>query len=305
LRYFLFLLLATLCVTQSAYANLTLAVVEGGKKTEAQIRWGALGVFLGKHLKDRVKVVILRKSRLERCLESRCADLFIADPVFFVEYQKKFGLVPLATRVNNEYGKPLSQMAAVIIAESRRPIYAVKDLDDTRFVWSNTSYFLSKLAIERVLLDNEIDPKLDLSRMQRVSKDDLVLSNLVNRASHFGAIPAGLVEQHLRQGKLEQGRLRVIGKIDNADSGFPFVRSTTLYPEWPFFVLPTVPEESRKVIQEALLSMTADSFVGRATKVEGWIKPLSYAEVDACLERVGYGPYEKLPMEERLKKLRK
>jgi diguanylate cyclase (GGDEF)-like protein/PAS domain S-box-containing protein len=68
---------------------------------------------------------------------------------------------------------------------------------------------------------------------------------------------------------------------------FPQLRSTGLYPEWPFSAMPDTPEPLVKEVALALLNIKPDEAAARSGKYYGFAPPGNYAPVEALVMRLG------------------
>jgi two-component system sensor histidine kinase TtrS len=74
--------------------------------------------------------------------------------------------------------------------------------------------------------------------------------------------------------------------------GFPFLLSTSLFPEWPFSKVRHTPNELAQRVAVALLRMPADHPAARAGGYAGWTIPLDYQPVHRLLEALRQPPYD-------------
>ncbi|MDH5299120.1 MAG: PAS domain S-box protein, partial [Desulfobulbaceae bacterium] len=78
-------------------------------------------------------------------------------------------------------------------------------------------------------------------------------------------------------------------------AGFNYLRSTRLYPEWPFAKLQHTPEKLAEEVVVALLRMGPQDEAARAARIGGWTVPLDYQPVHMLLQELHLGPYAHHP----------
>ena len=83
-----------------------------------------------------------------------------------------------------------------------------------------------------------------------------------------GTVRTDTLERMAAAGDISLDEFKIINRQDH--SGFPFVASTSLYPEWPFAKLSSTPEEISNKVAQALLALPADSKAAQNAKIVGW-----------------------------------
>ena len=75
-------------------------------------------------------------------------------------------------------------------------------------------------------------------------------------------------------------------------TGFPFVVSTPLYPEWPFAKIASTSDEEAQRVANALISMQAEADAAKNAKIVGWTASLDYSEVEDLQMLLKVGAYQ-------------
>ena len=108
-----------------------------------------------------------------------------------------------------------------------------------------------------------------------------------------GFVRTGQVEQMALEGKLALERIKVIHRQKLPE--FPFMASTTLYPEWPVAVMPHVDEHLARRLTVALLSLPPDSVAARSLAIGGFSTPADYTKVENLLRQLRMPPFDYAP----------
>ena len=141
------------------------------------------------------------------------------------------------------------------------------------------------------LLDHGIDPDRDLARLDfrrhprcggpRRGARRLRRRHRAHR--HPGADG--------RRGGIRLSDYRVLNPQE--DPEFPFLRSTPLFPEWPFSKLRHTSNLLAQRVAIALLEMPVDHAATRSGGYAGWTIPLDYQPVHDLLRRLHLPPYDR------------
>jgi diguanylate cyclase (GGDEF)-like protein/PAS domain S-box-containing protein len=136
-----------------------------------------------------------------------------------------------------------------------------------------------------------LDPNTD-TRPSFGETHDAVVYAVRGGKVDAGTVRTDTLERMADEGAIDLADFRVINQAPTlAGSGFPFLRSTPLYPEWPFAALASTPEELSQTVAIALMSMPLDSEAARASVSAGWGVPLNYQPVHDLLKRLRTGIY--------------
>ena len=100
-----------------------------------------------------------------------------------------------------------------------------------------------------------------------------------------------ILERMAAAGAVALTDVRVLNPQEDPD--FSFLRSTPLYPEWPFSRLHDTDEELAQRVAIALLQMPGDHPAAQAGDYAGWSVPLDYQPVHRLLERLHLPPFDR------------
>ncbi|MBC8096647.1 MAG: PAS domain-containing protein, partial [Akkermansiaceae bacterium] len=121
-----------------------------------------------------------------------------------------------------------------------------------------------------------------------------------------GTVRTDLFERIAEQKGINLSEFRVLNPQPQTPA-FPFLRSTRLYPEWPFAALKNTNVELAQKVAIALLQMPPDSPAAKAADCAGWTVPLEYAAVHDLMLELHTGPYKQqksVPLSQVLRQYR-
>jgi two-component system sensor histidine kinase TtrS len=224
-------------------------------------------------------------------VEKGDVDYFLVNSSMFVTAKVRYGAQPVATMINSRQGKPLKSFGGVIIAYTTSD--AINDLADIKgkhfMAVKETSFGGWQMALKE-FADQGIDPHKDFASLEFGGKHDNVVYAVQNGEVDAGTVRTDTLERMAAAGDIDLSELKVINPQHHGD--FPFVVSTTLYPEWPFAKTAATSDEAAQKVVQALTAMPADSPAAQAAKVVSWTQPLDYSLVESLQQSLGIGAYE-------------
>ena len=128
----------------------------------------------------------------------------------------------------------------------------------------------------------------DEARLDIVGSHDAVVKTVLAGQAETGFVRTGLIEQLQREGKLDPAQLRIINRQNY--SGFPYLVSTRLYPEWAFVALPHVDSRRVRKIASSLMLLEAEHPVARAAGIAGFSPPADYLPVEKIMRALRSPP---------------
>ena len=286
------LLIAT--VTASAWADATrvaIGVLVGDGERSALARWTPTADYLAQKIPEhRFVIVPLDREAMRQALERRQLDFVLTDPGHYVKLGASHGIDALATLKHRWQGKPYSVFGAVIFArQDRDDIDRINDLSGKSFMADDPD------AIEFVLVCREfkahgLNPFKDCSQLffRNLSHDQIVYA-VRDGAVDAGTVRTGVLERLAEEGRISLGDFRVLHP--RGTSGFPFVHSTDLVPEWAFARSHHVPDLLAQQVAAALLTMPENHPAAVSGRYAGWSIPLDYRPVQALLNDAKASPY--------------
>ncbi len=272
-------------------------------------KWKGTAHFLTSRVQGyEFSIVPLDFQEIERAVRQKSVEFLLANPAIYVTLENKYGLSRIATLKNRRLSKIITRFGGVIFCrKNRRDIRRIKDLRGKSFMAVSSTSLGGWYAAWKFLLDHHIDPRHDFSHFSFGQTHDAVVLAVKEGRVDAGTVRTDILERMASEGKISLNDFRIMGAKDLKETGFPFVYTTRLYPEWPFAKLPHVAPRLAEKVAIALLKMEPDDTAALDAKYAGWTIPLSYAPVNECLKALHVGPYKnqaRLSLDKVFKKYR-
>ncbi len=240
----------------------------------------------------RFSVTPFNYPELNRAVENRSVDFILTNTGHYVELAEKHGIVRMVTLVKSIKGAPVKSFGGVIFTRAdRTDIRRLSDLKGKAFLAVKRSSLGGFIAAWELFKQNGIDPFTDFSSLEfnGMPHDNVVLGVLDRRAD-AGTVRTGVLEQMAVENLISMEDIRIIGR--RPAEGFPYIRSTELYPEWPFARLLHSDEELVEKVTVALLNIRHEDPAAVVGRYDRWVPPLDYRPVHGVFKTLGTGPYE-------------
>jgi PAS domain S-box-containing protein len=280
----------------SSKQSLTLGVLAYRPDTEVREKYQPLADYLSRQLSPRtVNIEVLNYAEFSEALEHGKLDFVLTNPGHYIFLKHRYGLSGvLATLVENEHGLKLDNFGGVIFTRSNRTdINRLIDLKQKKIasVGANSlgGYQAQSFELLRAGVRLPHDCEMLFTEMPH---DAAVLAVLQGRAD-AGFVRTGVLESMAREGRLDVADIKIVNR--SADSSFPLIVSTRLYPEWPFVVVPRGDNEIPRRVAAALLSLKHGSEVPRRGGYWGFTISADYAPVQDLLLALRLPPYDSSP----------
>ena len=227
----------------------------------------------------------------EQALTDKKLDFLITNPQEYILLETLYEVSRVATLVNRENGVVVNNFAGVIFARSdNEDIHLLPD------VWGKRIAAVDRLSFAAFLLQRKaiLDEGVDIGREAEVQflgfpQDQSVYAVLEGRVD-VGFVRSGLLEAMSREGKLDLKRIKVINPLVSED--FPFLRSTDLYPEWPFAVAKGIPIDITNQVVAALLQLPPGAPPALAARYYRWSSPMNYEPVERLMRSLRVRPFD-------------
>jgi phosphate/phosphite/phosphonate ABC transporter binding protein len=273
------------CSSTAQAAKLGVLALRG---KEAAIKsWGPLTDYLTQETGEKFELVPLGFDKVFSSVYLMKVDYVIVNSGFSSILIKKYGVKPLATRLNYRQGRALKEFGGVIFVKTDSPIKDVADIKGKSFMVVDMASFGGAQMAFRHLIDKGINPFKDFASMPIGGTHDKVVMSVLNGKADAGTIRSDIIEQMEAEGKIKMSDIRVLDKVKD---DFAFVHSTILYPEWPIGATKKSNAALNSRVTNALLALKPDHPAAKASKSAGWTQPLDYTPVADCLGIVSNAP---------------
>jgi PAS domain S-box-containing protein len=220
-------------------------------------------------------------------------EFVLANSSFYVELEALYGVQRITT-LRNRVGPTVSSVfgGVIFVRSDNDDIRMLEDLKGKSFMGvdeeSLGGYRMAWGELDKI----DIDPYEDMSSLRFGGTHDAVVYAVWDGKVDAGTVRTDTLERMAAEGKISLSQFRVINlQAPATDSGFQFLRSTRLYPEWPIASVASTPIDLTKAVTVALMNMPEDSPAAVASKSAGWTVPHNYQPVHDLLKQLQVGIY--------------
>ena len=253
-------------------------------------QWAATGEYLTAKLGKTVEIVPLDFDKVNPAIEANEVDFFLINSSMFITAKVKYGASAIATMINSRQGQALKSFGGVIITTAYNVgINSLADLKGKTFMAVKKSSFGGWQMAYKTIKDAELDPFTDFAKVDFAGKHDNVVFAIQNEQAEAGTVRTDTLERMAASGAIAMEDFKIINK---QSSDFPFVYSTTLYPEWPLAKTAATSDALAKEVVAALMPVTTEDPSASKAKIIGWTDPLDYGPVEDLQKALGVGAYK-------------
>ncbi|MBW6521703.1 MAG: PhnD/SsuA/transferrin family substrate-binding protein [Desulfoarculaceae bacterium] len=256
-------------------------------------RWSATADYLSTTLPDyRFTIVPLGFQEIHEAVKQGRVDFVLANSAFYVELEKFYGVSRIATLINqNLPGQQTTTFGGVIFTRAdRQDISILSDLKGKSFMAVDPLSLGGWIVAWREFHRQEIDPVTGLKSLHYGGTHEAVVQAVLAGTADAGTVRTDTIERMAARGAIRLQQVKIINQ--QPESGFPFLLSTALYPEWPMAAIKSTPDRLSRLVAGALMTMENNHPAALASQSAGWTIPLNYQPVHDCLFELKIGPYE-------------
>jgi len=255
--------------------------------------WGPTADYLSRALPGRCfRIVPLNFAEVEPAVAARRVDFLLVNPGIYVALEVRHRIARIATMRNGTGALERNVFGGVIFTRADRD--DIRTLDDLRgktlMAVDPTSLGGWEMAWGE-LLKHDIRPQHDLSGLYFGGIHDAVVLAVRDGDVAAGAVRTDILERMAASGAIDLASFRVLNP--KTDPEFPLLRSTDLYPEWPFSRLQGTSQDLAQQVAIALMQMPRDAEAAIAGNYSGWTVPLDYQPVHQLLRELKQPPYDR------------
>ncbi|HYG76353.1 MAG TPA: PhnD/SsuA/transferrin family substrate-binding protein [Planctomycetota bacterium] len=289
-------------------APLRIAVLANRGDEEALRRWQPTADYLKREIPAcDFKIVPLDFDAIVTAVERAEVDFVVANSGLYVLMEVRFGVSRIATLKNLRNGIVCKNFGGVIFTLTRNEsIRELADLKGKRFMAVDERSLGGWQMAWRELKSHGVDPYQHFTSLSFGGTHDAVLHAVREQKVDAGTVRTDLFERISAEGKVDLSHFKILNQQEKT-ADFPFMRSTKLYPEWPFAKLRHTSDDVAQKVASALLAMPAQSAAASAAECAGWTVPLDYSAVHECFRELRVSPYEnygKVPLRDVLHEYR-
>jgi two-component system sensor histidine kinase TtrS len=288
---FFFAAVLWLAGTAGAQDVVKIGVLAKDGPAKALKQWKSTGDYLTEFISGmQVEIVPLDFKDVNPAIEKGSVAFFLVNSSMFVEAKVKYGAVAVATMINSRQGKPLKAFGGVILTNvGNDGINDLADLKGKTFMGVSKSSFGGWQMAYKEILDAGVDPFAEFGKLEFGGKHENVVLAVLNGAVDAGTVRTDTLERMAAAGSIFMDDFKIINKMSYPD--FPFVCSTTLYPEWPLARLAATSADVSEKVVAALMKLKPEDKAAKDAKVVGWSSALDYTPVEELQKKLKIGGY--------------
>lgn len=284
-------LVLMLATTGFAEDHYKIGVLAKRGPVKAMEQWQATADFLNAKVAGKTfEIVPLDFDAVNPAIANGDVDFFLVNSSMFVTAKVEYGASAIATMINSRQGQPLKAFGGVILASAdNAAINTLADVKGKSFMAVEKSSFGGWQMAYKEFVDAGIDPYKDFTSVEFGGKHDNVVLAVQNGVVDCGTVRTDTLERMAAEGLIDMEEFKIVNKASHSD--FPFVCSTTLYPEWPLAkTKQTDPNVAQEVVA-ALKQMKSDEAAAQNAKVVGWSDALDYGPVEDLQKALHVGAF--------------
>ncbi len=236
------------------------------------------------------EIIPLDFAEIDSAVSDAAVDFLLVNSGIYVNMEVRYRVSRIVT-LNNLIGDiPLNVFAGVIFARKvRNDIRDIRTLRGKKFMAVDETS-LGGFQMAWGLMQKEgIDPYKDFASISFGGTHDEVVLAVKNGFVDVGTVRSGILEKMAANGAIRLDEFKIISPV--IYDGFPYLHSTTLYPEWPFSKLKHTSNQLAQKVAVALLKMSS-LHTSEVNHYSSWTVPLDYQQVHELFKQLKLPPYE-------------
>ncbi len=253
--------------------------------------WSPTAEYLSRAISGHEFVVVpLDFDEVEPAVQFGQVDFLLVNSGIYVTMEVRYRVSRIATMNNLVQGVSLNAFGGVIFTRSdRNDINRLEDLSGKRFMAVDSTSLGGYQMAWREMLGVGLEPQKHFSELSFGGIHDNVVMAVLRGGTDVGTVRTGILERMATDGVINITDFKIINP--QMDPEFLLVRSTALYPEWPFSKLQHTPNKLAQQVAVALLNMSDHHSAAIAGQYAGWTVPLDYQGVHQIFRELKLPPY--------------
>ena len=223
---------------------------------------------------------------LEELVEQQKVDFVITQPISFVELQVKYGATSILTLVDESKS---SEFGSVIFTRADSDIANLSEVNGRSIAGATPKGLGGWLIGYNELVNHNIDvfKELDVSFL---GVQENIVNSVLGGGIEIGIVRTGVIERLVDENKIKLEDLKILNaqKVEN----FPYLLSTSLYPEWAFVKTSHISKSIAKDVATQLLLMQPGSNAAKARGYWEWVTPIDYQPIHSLMKSLRIGVYK-------------
>ncbi len=285
--------------------SIRIGVLTKWNKETTKNEWDQTAKFLTNNIDGYVfEIIPMDYAEIEKAALSRQVDFVLANPSIYIVLSNKYGVTRIATIKNIGDGSIAytSKYGGVIFYKSTRSdIKSYKDIKDKKIAAVDINSLGGWHAALAEMLKNSVNPLKDAESVDFLGSHEAVVKAILDDTHDIGIVRTDTLEEMHEQGKVEISEFKILEKkLTDRDEefkfikDFPFLISTSLYPEWPLAALPHVSDDLVESVAAYLFEMNPENPACKNADIYGWTVPQNYQSVENLLVELKIPPFDEI-----------
>lgn len=255
----------------------------GSKRT--QKRWGPTAHYLSSKIEGHSFVIRpLTVSDLRQAAGNLSVHYLVINPSIYADLAQAFEIQAILTLKRLRGDKGYSQTGSVIFCRRDAPrIESLDDLVGRTFMAVSDSSFAGWHIARTELRWHGILPDFDFKQIGFGRSHTAVVMAVRDGLAEAGTVAAGTLEAMADLGDIHAESFLILNQTPPTGNGFPFVRSTGLYPEWPLAATAHASQKLNEKVAQHLLALRPHMRAAKAARITGWTPALNYQPVHEAM----------------------
>ncbi|RPJ82011.1 MAG: phosphate/phosphite/phosphonate ABC transporter substrate-binding protein, partial [Deltaproteobacteria bacterium] len=197
--------------------------------------WSETAAFLHQKIPGiNFRILPLVYDEIQTAVRDEKVDFILANPLFYVELESRYGVNRIATLKNRCLGGACKTYGGVVFwLKKRKDISGIADLKGKRFMAANEHSLGGWLIIWRELKEQGLDPYRDFTSLTFGRAHDNVVQAVLEGRTDAGGVRTDILEYMAAEGKIRLEDFRILPDPAGNQKTRPYLCSTREYPEWP------------------------------------------------------------------------
>ncbi|MFK5894830.1 MAG: phosphate/phosphite/phosphonate ABC transporter substrate-binding protein [Pseudomonadota bacterium] len=280
---FCFLMLLAITAMAQEY---TIGILVKHNATDFYERWLMHAAYLEKSIGESFVIKPLKVSEVDKAISSGNIDFLLTSPTVYVEMKEKYKISAIVTMIKHtKYGAKLSQFGGVIFTSASSDINTLEDIKGKTFIAVNKTSLSGYQMALKEFKDNDIVLENVTADITFVGTQRKVAEMVLNRPGTIGTVRTNVLENMALTGAISLKNIKIINQ--KKESSFPYLLSTTLYPQWAMAMLPKTDKIVAQKVSNALKKMKSNQLAIEMAGIAGWKMALDYSKLEIMLRSIG------------------
>jgi ABC-type phosphate/phosphonate transport system substrate-binding protein len=249
-------------------------------------RWEATEEYLSQAIDRSVTILPLEFEEVLPAVEKGKVDFFTADPSMFISAKNQHGASEVLTM---KLSNADSVGAVLFTRAANHKVNNLFDLSGKKFGALQRWSFGGWQMAEKEFRNTGIDPYPFLHTLRFYDKPSAVVRAVLRGQVDAGTVPASILERMARTGAIDMSDVKILREKDHPD--FPYACSTELYPGFPLAKTADVDQRLAYYVAAALRVLKPSDQVLKDARINGWVEPLDYTEIELVQSELKGGGY--------------